>query len=438
MTNKMNTINALKSINYRLYVSLLLTGLVPTLYTTLRVFFIGEMPGEYSYSIAGQLAWVNLIFEVVQEAIILPLFFFIGEVAAERKARTNRTKTGLVMSAGIYTVFAAIVIIFARPMLGFMAASTDIIDASVTYLRLESVAIIFSTICSFLMVVLVTIGKEKYLYTFTAVKLVVTCAMDTVLVSSLPFSLKLGVNGIAISNIIINLVLDVALLLFLRKEDIDVFSRDAMDFGWAKLFTRQGIISGSESFVRNFAYSIMICRMVNVVGEQGTYWMANNFIWGWMLLPILQLGELIKRDCGTDRVNAMGRIKGYFALTGIICALWVILIPTYKPFIGSVLNYGETDTLFHLIMVLFIPYVFFAFQNIFDSVFYGHGKSEYMLAESIITNTVYYGAAFILYKNGIFVPTLTGIAVMFGLGNIFDAFVSWGAYVVFKKRQGYR
>lgn len=30
----------------------------------------------------------------------------------------------------------------------------------------------------------------------------------------------------------------------------------------------------------------MISRMVNVVGEQGTYWVANNFIWSWLLLPI--------------------------------------------------------------------------------------------------------------------------------------------------------
>jgi len=36
-------------------------GLCPTIYTTLRVFFLGELPGEYSFSIAGQLSWVNLL-----------------------------------------------------------------------------------------------------------------------------------------------------------------------------------------------------------------------------------------------------------------------------------------------------------------------------------------------------------------------------------------
>ena len=64
-----------------------------------------------------------------------------------------------------------------------------------------------------------------------------------------------------------------------------------MNFSWMKEFIKVGGISGLESFVRNFAYMFMIVRMVNIVSEQGTYWVANNFIWGWLLLPILQLQE---------------------------------------------------------------------------------------------------------------------------------------------------
>ena len=40
-------------INYKLLLALLVLGLCPTIYTTLRVFFLGELPGEYSFSIAG-------------------------------------------------------------------------------------------------------------------------------------------------------------------------------------------------------------------------------------------------------------------------------------------------------------------------------------------------------------------------------------------------
>ena len=58
-----------------------------------------------------------------------------------------------------------------------------------------------------------------------------------------------------------------------------------------------------------------------------------------------------------------------------------------------------------------------------------------MLFESVATNTVYYGIAFILYATGIWVPTLTGIALLFGIGNAFDSIVSLGAYVFLLRKQ---
>ena len=66
--------NSLKNIDYKLFISLIILGLGPTVYTTVRIFFIGQIPSEYAFSVAGQLSWVNLIYEILNEAIILPLF----------------------------------------------------------------------------------------------------------------------------------------------------------------------------------------------------------------------------------------------------------------------------------------------------------------------------------------------------------------------------
>ena len=75
----------------------------------------------------------------------------------------------------------------------------------------------------------------------------------------------------------------------------------------------------------------MISRMINVVGEQGTYWVANNFIWGWLLLPIIQLGELIKQEVSTDSDKVRKNSLGYFVITLLVCLIWLVLIPLYKP-----------------------------------------------------------------------------------------------------------
>ncbi len=53
--------SSLKNIDLRLYAALLFLGLCPALYTTLRSYLVGQLPGDYAYSIAGQLSWVSLI-----------------------------------------------------------------------------------------------------------------------------------------------------------------------------------------------------------------------------------------------------------------------------------------------------------------------------------------------------------------------------------------
>ena len=426
---------SISRINYKLYIALIILALAPTIYTTVRVFFLGQLPGEWAFSIAGQLSWINLLYEILNEAIILPLFYFIGNVKDNKNEFSNRVRTGLIFSLFVYSVLATIIITFTKPLLTLMATDVSIIAASTTYIRIESVANIFSILTQFTLVALVTINKSKYLYLLTGAKRLLCLVVDTFLVSTLPFSLNLGVNGIGYSNIIVNALLLGVSFVLLAREGFIVFTKTRLDFQWAKEFIKIGGISGVESLVRNVAYMVMIARMVNVVGEQGTYWVANNFIWGWLLLPVLQLGELIKQEVATDKDNIRRNSLGYFGITAFISIFWFASIPLWKPFMKYILCFTDVEKLFELVMLLIGFYVLYAIQNVFDSTFYGLGKTNYMLFESVVTNTIYYGIAFILYITGIWTPTLTGIALLFGLGNAFDSIVSLVAYVYMLKKE---
>ncbi|MBR4395661.1 MAG: multidrug transporter [Eubacteriaceae bacterium] len=420
---------SLSNINMRMFIALLVLGLCPTIYTTVRVFFLGQMPGDWSFSIAGQLSWVNLLYEVIREAIILPLFFFVGKVKEDKKAFSNHMRTGMLMTFGVFTVVSAIVFIFAKQLLSLMAADETILAASATYIRIESVANVFSILAELALVALVSVDRSRYIYILTGTRLILSLVFDTFLISTLPVSLNLGVNGIGYSNIIVNILVLFISLLLLRNEGVKVFTKEPLDFGWMKDLLKIGGISGLESFVRNVAYMLMVARMVNVVGEQGTYWVANSFIWGWLLLPILQLGELIKEETAESEDNVRKNTLGYFAITFGVCVIWCLTIPLWKPFMTYILQYSDVDKLLELVLILLGFYVLFAFQNIFDATFYGLGKTNYMLFESVVTNTIYYGAAFLLYITGKWTPTLIGIAMLFGFGNAFDTLVSAGAYI---------
>lgn len=430
-------LHSLKSINYRLFFALLLMGLIPTVYTTMRIFFLGQMPDSYSFSIASQLQWVNLLYEILQEAFILPLYFFIGSAFAksDRAELANRVKTGLLISFVIYTALSLFIIIFATPLIKFMGQDTALIAETAMYIKLETVAALFATLVKFVMVVLVTIKKEKYLYCTLGLQMVLIILFDVFLISNLSVSVKAGVNGIACTNIIVNgLLLSLAFVL-LYREDIKIFSKEKMSFSWAKDLLKVGGISGIESFVRNIVFMLIVVRFFNVVGEQATFWVANSFIWDWLLLPVIQLGELVKRDCGeNNRTAIQQKTLGYFGLTTIFVILWLVTFPLWEPFMHSVLQLENYNNVFHIVLISVGFYVLFAYNHVIDSIFYGIGKTKYMLFQSLVINVLVYGGVFILWIADVYTPTLTNLALLFAFGIGIDSVLTYGLFVWMCKR----
>src|SRR5690606_36326193 len=119
----------------------------------------------------------------------------------------------------------------------------SLLTQTAQYIRLETIAAIFITLVKFCIVTLVDINKEKYLYFVLGLQMIITVILDIFLVSNLSFSIQLGVNGIAISNIIVNALLLVLTYFILRRENINLFSKNKMDFTWLKDLFKVGGIS---------------------------------------------------------------------------------------------------------------------------------------------------------------------------------------------------
>lgn len=429
-------IRALKTVNYRLWSAILFVMLLPTIYQTVRIFFLGDMPGDWGYNIASQLSWVNLFYEVIQEALILPLFFLLGESLANKPELENKVRSGFLITGIIYLTVSSLIAVFINPLVTFMAQDVSLIAETVKYIRLETVAALFSTLSRFMMLVLVTLKKDKYMYLTLGVQMALSVVLDTFLISGLKFSANIGVNGIAIANIIVNFVVLVITVLLLKREQIEIFKREKLSFKWTKDWFQIGKFSGIESFLRNLAFMIMIIRMVNVVAEQGNYWIANNFIWGWLLLPGLALAELVKKEIGENENNVRDKTFGYFVLTSIIAVTWLVSIPVWKPFLQYVMNVDAYEEVFYISLIQTGFYITFLFNScILDSTFYGLGKTKYMLIQSICIDVFYYGIMFILYITGIFVPSLLGISLMFGIGMALDFIPTISLYIWMLKKK---
>lgn len=242
----------------------------------------------------------------------------MGQSLNSKEQLENKSRTGLIISGGTYLVLSILIIAFARPLCDLMASDRTTIADTVTYIRLESIASTIRILSKFITVLLVTMSKDKYMYVLLAIQTILTMLCDTFLISKSPVSLDLGVNGIAISNIVVSIVLVLLALLFLKSEDIHIFSKRKFDFAWLRTYGRVGLFSGLESLVRNIAFMLMVSRLVNVISEQGTYRVANNFIWTWLLLPATALYDVIKKETAEDVHNIKQKTLGYVIISTLL------------------------------------------------------------------------------------------------------------------------
>lgn len=426
---------SIKTFNWRLWLVISVTLLIPAIYQTVRVFFLGDLPNTWGFNIASQLSWVNLIYEIIQEAFILPLFFLLGKSLTNKEEIENKTRTGLLISFSAYLILSIVIIIFARPLCEFMASDKTTLDATVNYIRLETVSASISIISKFVTVLLVSIKKDKYMYILLVVQTALSILLDTFLVSSLSISAQLGVNGMAITNIIVSTVLVVISFIMLKKEDINIFRKKKLEFVWLKEYGRIGLWSGVESLVRNVAFMLMVSRLVNVIAEQGNYWVANNFIWTWLLLPSIALYDVIQKEVAENKDNIRTKTLGYFVITTLFSAIWFATIPLWKPFIQNVLNVSSYETIIYIVLIQSGFYVIYMFNCILDGTIYGRGKTSYMLIQSLFTNSIYYVIMFVLWKVGVFEPTLLSISLMFGIGMAVDLIPTIGTYIYLLKKE---
>ena len=204
----MTTISAdLRGFDYRLWMVLTLQMLIPTVWLTIRIYFIGDMPESSGIDIASQLMWISLLYEIFQEALVVPLYYVFGKCINNREAMSDRIRGGIAVIAVIYLIFAAVIWLFADPLVAAMGQDPSLALATAQYVRLETIASLFSMMVRLLVIAMVSMHEDALLYLVLLIQMVLTVLTDTLLISSLQISLDLGVNGIAYSNMIVNIAI---------------------------------------------------------------------------------------------------------------------------------------------------------------------------------------------------------------------------------------
>ena len=391
--------------DYKLFLSLLLWMLVPSIYNVIRMAIINI--NQVDINILGQMEWFDLIDEILVTTLTVPLFSLL------KPNTSSKEKNGLAfaISLGIYTIFALVISTYVSNISEFMNA-----EFASEYLKLQTFSLLIGFISIFCIMLLTLNNDFKMVAILTIVKLAILSILDFVFIDAF---LELGASY---SEIITNSLIGIIALII-------VYIRKYIRFGkvnlhWLKDYLKIGLCSGLQIFLDNFIYAIMICKMVNAVSESGNYWVANNFIWGWLLIPIMVITEIIKKN-NLDKLE----FKNTWKYGLIVIALWLISVPGWRWFIVNVMS-SNANTILDILYPLVPFYVAYIISSFIDGWFISKGKTIYNTINSFLVNIVYYGIAFMLFSKGLFELNIMFVILLFGFGNVVHMLISFLLYKI--------
>lgn len=207
--------------NWNLYISLLCLAFIPTIYETVKIFFINSL--ETSLNVLSQIEWFDLIDEILITFLTIPLYAVLGKYKKNQEEFKTKIFQSFIICISIYFIFSIIVYVNALHLVSFMNASD--VSQTVQYLRLETIAFMIGIIYTFFSVIFIIIGKAKYIYIFLTVKMFGLIISDFILIQ------KFGTFGVAYANILVNSLLAICSICLILKENfIKITFKNLMNY----------------------------------------------------------------------------------------------------------------------------------------------------------------------------------------------------------------
>lgn len=418
----MTKVNFFKKIYNKEYLILIGVGFLPLLWKILEFAFLSGF--ENALKILGQITLIGIIFKVFEESILNPLYKILSKNNIENGNEKNYIISRFLIFYTIATIlFTALLLILNNSILKVSKVPNYIFNSTMEFFKIYIVACGFNTISKYLYTCSVISKETKKLAVYLAIKSVITTILFIVLVPK--FTLGLGVNGIAITELIINIIAISYLIIPLLKAKKTKQQLNTKEY--LKLF----LFSLMETLIRNAVYYFVILVFLNILDNQDLYFVANDYIWSVMLIPVVAQSGIIKQEVS----NGNNNLKLYFINSFILMAFMMVMLPVSLLVFKFIYNLPNTMDYFMVLLKLFPCYLIFVIDSCIESYFVSTGKLHHILIQSILTNILVYCTALILYLLGVWTITLNSIILLFNLGVIISSVYTISIYFYEKRKE---
>ena len=174
-----NLKGSFRRLDKTLFTTLFVRLLIPSIYTTVRVYILGNMEQNDAIKIISQMQWVNCILEILEEGLLQPLYHCFGESVCEDNSKLQaKIRSGTFVSLAFYLFFCAITGIFAPQLVDLMAQKDTITNDTVAYLRIELCGVFIKGISKLFGIVLVLKKKSLFIVLLLLAQLFCSITLD--------------------------------------------------------------------------------------------------------------------------------------------------------------------------------------------------------------------------------------------------------------------
>jgi Na+-driven multidrug efflux pump len=399
-----------------------------------NTFWVGHI--DYSsLAIAEQYEFMGILIEIVNETLPFGVLALVSQNYRDRDTIVKQMIAGLGLQVVLSTALS-LIILFNMPLfVDIIGTAPELVDQTVSYLSLRAIALPFASLALILVIGLKSMDRAKLALLIVTLNVAMNMILDVFLVSPYPFSLQLGLTGVAqgylISNLFYCVLAFIALIWALRVK--------LAEWSVAPLLTETkplfgvGGWTGVDSLVRNYFY-FFVLQTLNFLGPNqfAGFQLFQRLMWT-ALIPVIAIsqGTSIRVGNYLKTEGAKERIPGLLVAS---CFLGFVIISGFGVlglFAIDALGYVFTsnpDVVYYSSIMFWwqiIPYILFAVAMNLRGLFFGTGKTYYILIVSLILNLGIIVPFFYMMNILILPQAFESVMLMFVFVDFVDIIVTY-------------
>ena len=259
---------------------LMVSSILQLMFNAVDIIVVGRFSGSQALAAVGSTTaliniFTNLFIGISLGANVLAARYF---AAGREKEMSEAVHTAITLALISGVMMAFVGVGASRLALGLMDTPADVIDQSVTYMRIYFMGMPFFMLYNYGAAVLRAVGDTKRPLAFLVIAGLANVVLDLTLVIVIP----LGVAGVAIGTVASQMISSILVIRCLYKSEGSYqlrFSKLSIKWTYLKRIFQVGIPAGIQSTVINFS-NAMLQSSVNSFGSTAMagYTAANNIL----------------------------------------------------------------------------------------------------------------------------------------------------------------